>query len=178
LSFCFSDPTKFFGFELGALVTISNDRYIVNGKHSAEDLASRLDQFIEKFVLCKYDRNPETEIQITPKGEIVLHCKACGNVTPVDMTHKLASYILNNPPSKAKIPTKHSQVSTKQQRREAKKTKQREDNESDSENETNEVKGSSKTNRMQFSIVNCQFSIFSCQLSIVDCRFSSEVLLL
>jgi translation initiation factor 5 len=96
----FKDPTKFFGFELGALTHTANDRYIVNGKHSAEDLAKLLDQFIEKFVLCKHDRNPETVMQINSRGEIELHCKACGNVTPVDMTHKLATYILNNPPSK------------------------------------------------------------------------------
>jgi translation initiation factor 5 len=143
-----SDPTKFFGFELGALTNISNDRYIVNGKHSAEDLANLLDQFIEKFVLCKYDRNPETVMQITPKGDIELHCKACGHVTPVDMTHKLATYILNNPPSKGKTPTKHSQVSGKQMRREAKKSKAKDasDDESDNGNDT-KISTKSTTNQ-------------------------------
>lgn len=49
-----ADPTKFFGFELGALTKCETqaDRYIVNGKHEAEDLARVLDQFIEKYILC------------------------------------------------------------------------------------------------------------------------------
>lgn len=32
------------------------------------------------------------------KGDqITLHCIACGNRSPVDMRHKLASYVLKNP---------------------------------------------------------------------------------
>jgi translation initiation factor 5 len=47
--------TKFFGFELGALTTIdpAKDRYIVNGKHDQPKLAQALDNFIERFILCK-----------------------------------------------------------------------------------------------------------------------------
>lgn len=48
-----SYPTKFFGFELGSITTIENDKYIVNGKHDQPKLAQVLDDFIEKFVLCK-----------------------------------------------------------------------------------------------------------------------------
>ncbi len=50
-----SYPTKFFGFELGAITTIEpeHDKYIVNGKHDQPKLAQVLDDFIEKFVLCK-----------------------------------------------------------------------------------------------------------------------------
>jgi translation initiation factor 5 len=38
-----------------------NDRYIINGAHDAEKLATVLDSFIEKFVLCPSCNNPETE---------------------------------------------------------------------------------------------------------------------
>lgn len=50
-----SYPTKFFGFELGAITTIEpdKDKYIVNGKHDQPKLAQVLDDFIEKFILCK-----------------------------------------------------------------------------------------------------------------------------
>lgn len=50
-----SYTTKFFGFELGALTMIDadKDRYVVNGKHDQETLAKALDNFIERFVLCK-----------------------------------------------------------------------------------------------------------------------------
>jgi hypothetical protein len=52
-----------FGAELGTQVKMDekNDRYIINGAHDAEKLASLLDVFIEKFVLCASCKNPETE---------------------------------------------------------------------------------------------------------------------
>lgn len=91
--------TKFFGFELGALtnIDIEKDRFIVNGKHDQETLAKALDNFIERFVLCKKcGRNPETKM-VLKNDNIILHCIACGNRSDVDMRHKLASYILKNP---------------------------------------------------------------------------------
>eukprot|EP01113_Clastostelium_recurvatum_P019299 TRINITY_DN2275_c0_g1_i2.p1 TRINITY_DN2275_c0_g1~~TRINITY_DN2275_c0_g1_i2.p1 ORF type:complete len:409 (-),score=163.22 TRINITY_DN2275_c0_g1_i2:54-1280(-) len=103
-----SYPTKFFGFELGALTSIDDekDRYIVNGKHDQSKLAEVLDTFIEKFVLChSCERNPETKMIL--KGDsIELKCKACGGRNPVDMRHKLTTYITKNPPPKDKAEKK------------------------------------------------------------------------
>jgi translation initiation factor 5 len=83
---------KFFGFELGALTSTQNDKYIVNGKHDAEDLAKVLDIFIEKFVLCGGCRNPETNVII--KGDkIFLNCRACGKSTQCDPTNRLVSFM-------------------------------------------------------------------------------------
>lgn len=95
-----SYPVKFFGFELGAIATIEKDKdkYIVNGKHDQSKLAQVLDDFIEKFVLCKKcQRNPETYMVIRA-GDIELKCKACGGRSAVDMRHKLCTFILKNPP--------------------------------------------------------------------------------
>ncbi|WVQ85245.1 hypothetical protein IAT38_007410 [Cryptococcus sp. DSM 104549] len=95
--------TKFFGIELGAQTTMANDRYIVNGQHTAERLRELLDVFIEKFVLCPSCKNPETELVITGKsGHEDMHrdCKACGRQNPIQMSHKLVTYILKNPPKK------------------------------------------------------------------------------
>eukprot|EP01111_Echinosteliopsis_oligospora_P010386 TRINITY_DN3222_c1_g1_i4.p1 TRINITY_DN3222_c1_g1~~TRINITY_DN3222_c1_g1_i4.p1 ORF type:complete len:495 (+),score=226.74 TRINITY_DN3222_c1_g1_i4:292-1776(+) len=100
-----SYPTKFFGFELGAITTIEpeKDRYGVNGKHDTSKLASVLDDFIEKFVLCKQcQRNPETVMVIDKAGGIELNCKACGGRSPVDLRHKLCGFIVKNPPPKEK----------------------------------------------------------------------------
>lgn len=99
-----SYPTKFFGFELGAITTIEpdKDKYIVNGKHDQSKLAQVLDDFIEKFILCKKcQRNPETYMVIRG-GLIELKCKACGGRSPVDMRHKLCTFILKNPPPEEK----------------------------------------------------------------------------
>lgn len=96
-------PTKFFGCELGAQTTMANDRYIVNGAHTNDRLRELLDVFIEKFVLCPSCKNPETELVITGKsGHEDMHrdCKACGRQNPVDMRHKLVTFILKNPPKK------------------------------------------------------------------------------
>ena len=62
LNIFLSDPTKYFGCELGAQtqIDLKNERYIVNGSHDAEKLQEILDGFIEKFVLCPDCENPET----------------------------------------------------------------------------------------------------------------------
>ena len=91
---------KYFGFELGTQTSINveTDRYLVNGVHEPAKLQDVLDGFIAKFVLCGDCKNPETEIIITKNGDLVRDCKACGKRTPMDLRHKLSSFILKNPP--------------------------------------------------------------------------------
>jgi translation initiation factor 5 len=110
-------PTKFFGCELGAQTSFDekNERYIVNGAHDANRLRELLDVFIEKFVLCKSCKNPETDLVILKSGrseEIIRDCKACGERTDVDMRHKLTTFILKNPPVKSKKDKKRNNAGT------------------------------------------------------------------
>ena len=96
-SSCFSDPTKFFGCELGAQTQFDhkNDRYIVNGSHEAAKLQDMLDIFIRKFVLCEACDNPETVLKVNNKrGILSASCKACGHSFTLDMRHKLTTFIL------------------------------------------------------------------------------------
>lgn len=92
---------KYFGFELGAQTNIdpADDRWIINGAHDATKLQDYLDGFINKFVLCRKCKNPETDVNIKD-GNIILDCKACGQRTDVDLRHKLSGYIIKNQPSK------------------------------------------------------------------------------
>ncbi|KAJ1335532.1 translation initiation factor 5 [Microdochium nivale] len=92
---------KYFGFELGAQTNIdpADDRWIINGAHDAPKLQDYLDGFINKFVLCRKCKNPETDVNIKD-GNIILDCKACGQRTDVDLRHKLSGYIIKNQPSK------------------------------------------------------------------------------
>ncbi|KAI1128092.1 domain found in IF2B/IF5-domain-containing protein [Nemania abortiva] len=92
---------KYFGFELGAQTNIdpADDRWIINGSHDAPKLQDYLDGFINKFVLCKKCKNPETDVVIKD-GHIVLDCKACGQRSDVDLRHKLSGFILKNQPKK------------------------------------------------------------------------------
>ncbi|ORX36023.1 putative translation initiation factor eIF5 [Kockovaella imperatae] len=102
-------PTKFFGYELGAQTSEANERYIVNGAHQADRLRELLDAFIDKFVLCPSCKNPETEIIISGKSgreDLTRDCKACGAQTPLDMRHKLITYIIKNPPKAKEKGTK------------------------------------------------------------------------
>ncbi|KAL9137173.1 MAG: hypothetical protein Q9175_001630 [Cornicularia normoerica] len=94
---------KYFGFELGAQTNTNpaDDRWIINGAHEASKLQDYLDGFINKFVLCKMCKNPETEVKIKD-GHITLDCKACGRRSDVDLRLKLSSFILKNQPRKGK----------------------------------------------------------------------------
>lgn len=115
-----SYPTKFFGFELGAqtLVDEKNDKFVVNGRHDAEELAKLLDVFIDKFLLCGRCHNPETKMDILKNGNISMRCFACGETTAVDMRHKLAAYICKNPPPSTKY-DEASKAASKRQNQKA-----------------------------------------------------------
>jgi translation initiation factor 5 len=94
---------KYFGFELGAQTNLDpkDDRWIINGAHDAAKLQDHLDGFINKFVLCKKCKNPETDVAIKD-GRILLDCKACGQRSEVDLRLKLSGFILKNQPKKGK----------------------------------------------------------------------------
>ena len=99
----FLDVIKYFGFELGAQTNNNptDDRWIINGAHESSKLQDHLDGFINKFVLCKKCKNPETDVQIKD-GHIMLDCKACGQRSEADPRLKLSSFILKNQPKKGK----------------------------------------------------------------------------
>ena len=114
---------KFFGCELGAQTTYSaeTDRAIVNGAHTDATLQSLIHRYIEKFVICPQCGLPETDYKI--KNEVIYHkCAACGSKEPVDMEHKLCTYILAQD-KKAKKEAKGKDKKTKKDKEEKKKDK-------------------------------------------------------
>ncbi|KAL3130990.1 hypothetical protein ABBQ38_000314 [Trebouxia sp. C0009 RCD-2024] len=90
---------KYFGCELGAQTNYNKESgtSIVNGAHDNGKLLELLEGFIKKFVQCYACGNPETQVKIK-KENITLKCKACGNVSNVDMRHKVTTFMLRNPP--------------------------------------------------------------------------------
>ncbi|XP_064601567.1 eukaryotic translation initiation factor 5-like [Liolophura sinensis] len=129
-------PTKFFGCELGAQTQFDfkNERYIVNGSHDASKLQSLLDGFIKKFVLCPDCSNPETNLNVSVKKQIILQrCIACGYSGIVDMNHKLTTYILRNPPDQEPGST----PSKKEKKKRDKHDKHKKDEEKKSDNQDN-----------------------------------------
>ncbi|KAL1991228.1 hypothetical protein VTN49DRAFT_5732 [Thermomyces lanuginosus] len=113
---------KYFGFELGAQANAkpTDDRWIINGAHDAPKLQDYLDGFIEKFVLCKKCRNPETDVVIKD-NRILLDCKACGQRSEVDPRLKLSTFILRRA---AQTPKGKKDKSAKKSRREKAKEKE------------------------------------------------------
>lgn len=128
-----ADPTKYFGCELGAQTNfdLKNDRYIVNGEHDANKLQVSsplpfillliplvclqdiLDGFIRKFVLCPACENPETA-WVVRRNVIHSKCKACGHAFNIDNKHKIATFILKNPPPVEATPESSEQPSSDQ----------------------------------------------------------------
>lgn len=99
--FNITDPTKYFGCELGAQTQFDfkDERYIVNGSHEAAKLQDLLDGFIKKFVLCPECDNPETVLTVQAKKEVLNQsCKACGYNGVIKGGHRLINYIIKNPP--------------------------------------------------------------------------------
>lgn len=115
-------PTKFFGFELGAQSKYneSTDRAIVNGSHNAGDLATTLNKFIERYVLCPRCKYPELkhDIQVR-KGRIEIDCAACGYNGDLNWNHKLVTFIFKDKDQKKKNKKKDK---GKKDKRKAKET--------------------------------------------------------
>jgi len=92
---------KFFNAEFNTRIVCDDEKriYSVHGARSQYDMEKVLDKFIGMFVLCKCG-NPETTAYGS-KGKLKLRCRACGEQdNPVDMMHKLSSFILKNLPEK------------------------------------------------------------------------------
>lgn len=69
------------------------EKATVNGSHTTQVLQHLLNVFIDKFVLCPKCHLPETAL-VVKKGLIQHKCSACGAKEPVDMSHKLCTFIL------------------------------------------------------------------------------------
>merc|ERR1712146_550151 len=98
-------PTKFFGCELGAQSTYTNkegegERAIVNGHHDTQVFQDMLDVFIKKYVCCEGCHLPEIAMAVK-KGSIVGLCLACGWSGKLDNNHRLATFIIKNPPDES-----------------------------------------------------------------------------
>lgn len=93
-------PSIFLTFGLFYFIFLQNERFIVNGSHDATKLQDLLDGFIRKYVLCPECDNPETELLVNAKkGSIAQGCKACGFHGPLEVNHKVNTFILKNPPN-------------------------------------------------------------------------------
>jgi len=138
-----AEITKFFGCEFGSQTSFSPDKAIVNGQHSVppDKLQTRLSKYIENFVLCKNCRYPETHYTI--KHDVIQRecsaCKAEFKFSPVDMSHKLTTFILAQH-KKAKEADKAAKADKKEKEKKEKKSE-------DAEPETSKKEKSEKSEK-------------------------------
>ena len=71
------DLCKFLSKELAAPCKLEGERLILNRKISIKNVVSKVNLYVQKFVLCKECKKPDTEI-IKQDGLKFVHCLACG----------------------------------------------------------------------------------------------------
>jgi translation initiation factor 5 len=89
---------KYFGNELGAQASFlkGDDKFLVMGHRTQEDMQVLVYKFIERTILCKQCRNPETEPRVEKKNRnerLVMTCRSCGKDTEVSSTEKIHKFM-------------------------------------------------------------------------------------
>lgn len=69
---------KFLSKELASSVEISRDRLILSRKLSSKEINSKIEKYVNSFVLCKSCKKPDTEM-VDEGNKTFLKCLACGN---------------------------------------------------------------------------------------------------
>jgi translation initiation factor 5 len=87
---------KFLGNELGAQSTFQKDvdKFLVMGSFPQDRVQLLVYRFIERYVLCKKCRNPETDVSIGKKQKIFLECRGCGEHSEVNQADKTYNHVL------------------------------------------------------------------------------------
>lgn len=68
--------------ELGTAGELDNERAIFQGKITTDKVQSRIDAYVNTFVLCRECGRPDTQL-MRKNRTLLLKCEACGAMHPV-----------------------------------------------------------------------------------------------
>lgn len=80
---------KFLMTEFGIGVNITGKRLTINRKISADQINSKIRQYMDSFVICYECNSPDTEIEKMGRTSVLV-CKACGAQHPIRMASESA----------------------------------------------------------------------------------------
>ncbi len=81
--------SKFLMTEFGIGVNISGKRLIINRKISADQINTKIRQYMDSFVICYECNSPDTDIQKIGRTNVLV-CKACGAQHPIRIASETA----------------------------------------------------------------------------------------
>lgn len=68
---------KFLSRELAAMVSVENERLVLNRKLSSVMINGKIQSYVNEFVICPECKKPDTEL-VRENKFLFLHCLACG----------------------------------------------------------------------------------------------------
>ena len=86
---------RFICSEIGAA---KDKNTVIKGNHTYETLITVLDKFIDKYLLCKRCKYPETKLQVTKQRQLIGQCSACSTTNTLDSVHKAGAYLVKELP--------------------------------------------------------------------------------
>ncbi|MCL5430284.1 MAG: translation initiation factor IF-2 subunit beta [Candidatus Marsarchaeota archaeon] len=64
--------------ELAVPVNIEEQRLVISGKFTNDDLNKRIRKYFEVYVICKECRKPDSHLEAAGRGMFYFVCEACG----------------------------------------------------------------------------------------------------
>jgi translation initiation factor 5 len=83
---------KFVGQQIGAGTFRKNQKFLINGCHTAKSLQTVVHLLVTKLVLCYTCGNPDTNLSVSKGKKMFLSCSCCGNVETI-VNVKLHNYV-------------------------------------------------------------------------------------
>ncbi len=73
-----ADIARYLSKELSVPVNIEEQRLVMNGRFSNDELNARMHRYFELYVICRECHKPDTHLETAGRGMFYLVCEACG----------------------------------------------------------------------------------------------------